>query len=93
VDLPNFSGYTAAHVATVANKQRALAALLAGGANIAARCWSEGADWISGCVVRRLGGGWTVGCLCGARTLRRAPLDRECEATGWGLGVEASASC
>ncbi|EFJ48414.1 hypothetical protein VOLCADRAFT_91079 [Volvox carteri f. nagariensis] len=48
VDVPNFCGYTAAHFAAVANKPRALAALLACGANIAARCWSEGSDWISG---------------------------------------------
>ncbi|GIL90945.1 hypothetical protein Vretimale_17103 [Volvox reticuliferus] len=48
VDLPNFCGYTAAHFAAIAHKPRAMAALLAGGANIAARCWSEGNDWISG---------------------------------------------
>ncbi|GLI67899.1 hypothetical protein VaNZ11_012223 [Volvox africanus] len=48
VDLPNFCGYTAAHFAAVNHKPRAMAALLAGGANIAARCWSEGSDWISG---------------------------------------------
>ncbi|PNH03868.1 hypothetical protein TSOC_010039 [Tetrabaena socialis] len=50
VDLPNFCGYTPAHYAAAAGKTKALSALMAGGANIAARSWAEGHDWISGCV-------------------------------------------
>lgn len=48
VDLGNFCGYTPLHYAAAANKPCALAALMAGGANIACRTWSEGSDWVSG---------------------------------------------